>query len=391
MSLDSNPHSDQTLMPGLRHLFAALGRRLPLVAIAGLLCATSLPARGADKAAINRAVSKGVQYLNANVKSPSSGELVAGGLRVAERGRTAEQSRGAARRGGDPRQEDQAGVYDHSGLNTGLYEAALDAMILVDIDPQKYQPQLKLIGDFYLRHQRDHGAWTYGAADSAGDTSVTQYALLGLWAVARAGVEIPADAWDRAIVWHLKNQNDDGGYAYKPGTTEGAGNGTSTLNMSAAAAGAIGIAAMHLYPENMPELSATTTIARTQSSGSKKFGILERRLPPDPEAPGATTRPTGPFKPSTSFSEVQQRLRRSIGWVSGNFEARSTAGYNMYYYYCLERMAALAEVTELGGVDWFNACADVLLKDQLAGTGVGDAPTNAVAYSLSAPVSAFCS
>ncbi len=337
---------------------------LSVLTASALLLPPMPQVRGADKAAINRAVGKAVQYLQANIKDRTDGELSLAAYALLKGGVSPQDPTVQRALNAILTQKIENGVYKCANLSHGMYEAALDAMILADIDAEKYQPQLKLIVDFYLTNQQEHGGWTYQGAGAVGDTSVTQYALLALWAAARAGIEIPPEAWDKALAWHLKNQNEDGGFGYRPGTTEGPGQGRSTINMSAAAAGAISIAALHLYPDKMPELAATTTIARTQSGSgsSKKFGILERQLPSGTtDTPAA---PTGPFKPTGSFDEMEQHMRRSVGWVSKNFTSRSTFGSNMYYYYCLERMAALANIQELGGVDWYDACANAILEDQ---------------------------
>src|SRR5262249_27256640 len=98
-----------------------------------------------------------------------------------------------------------------------VYEAACDAFLLTDVDPVLYQPQLATLRDYLVRHQLPQGSCFYPSSPpEAGDTSITQFALLGLWATKRAGIDVPQATWDNAAKWLLKTQMPDGGFAYHP-------------------------------------------------------------------------------------------------------------------------------------------------------------------------------
>ena len=50
-----------------------------------------------------------------------------------------------------------------------------------------------------------------GSFAEASDTSQAQFALLGLWAAQRAGVEVSPEVWQKAGRWFLSSQREDGG------------------------------------------------------------------------------------------------------------------------------------------------------------------------------------
>ena len=127
------------------------------------------------------------------------------------------------------------------------YAAGVGAVLLSDADAEGNRPYLIAIAKFIQDGQRQNGCWDYPSrVEPNGDTSVTHYALLGLWACARAGVEIRQDVWAKAAQWHVASQNPDGGYAYRPGLVSGEGGANSTLNNTINGIGSMAIAWLHL-------------------------------------------------------------------------------------------------------------------------------------------------
>src|SRR5262249_38101535 len=62
----------------------------------------------------------------------------------------------------------------------GAYEAGASAMALATLDPVANRGYLTMIVNYLLSHQNANGSWDY-VGRSHGDTSITQYAVLGLW------------------------------------------------------------------------------------------------------------------------------------------------------------------------------------------------------------------
>ena len=105
-------------------------------------------------------------------------------------------------------------------FSPGVYDTGIAIMCLVAVDPSKYRFEIEsLVQSLHLR-QKSHGAWGYPPENPDNgktcDTSMTQYAVLGLWeAEDQAGVETPRVVWDRVARWLLLTQDPSGGYGYQ--------------------------------------------------------------------------------------------------------------------------------------------------------------------------------
>jgi hypothetical protein len=242
---------------------------------------------------------------------------------------------------------------------------------LADSNPEENREDLGGIVRYILDEQSSDGDWDY-LSRKVGDTSMSQYGLLGLWAASRAGIEIPPAAWDRSAGWHLRKQSGDGGFAYHPGIQEGPGNGASTHNMTAGGTGSLLIARMHLYPN-----AKDGPWAKSKRSAQKKklkLGVLQQRKfeePPQGQAPPGQAPQKKPkikvpvnFSPKTSRGGIDSAAKRGLGWLTQRFQAVSTAEHKLYYYYTMERMTSLANVEKMGDHDWFDECATAVLQMQ---------------------------
>jgi len=342
-----------------------------LIAIVLIGAITPRMGTAADKAAIKQAVSRAAGYLRTNMADFRNYERVLAAY--------------ALYKAGDPATSPEVssileeivnkfsdGKYSPSKSNANMYEAGVTAMFLADVDPEQYRPQIQILADYLLKNQMENGAWDY--RHGAGDTSLTQYGCLGLWAAVRAGIDIPDEAWDKVLLWHYQNQLNDGGYPYVPGARTGPGKGSSTLNMSGAAVGSMAIAAMHLFPESSEKslgFAGPKKSKKAVEDPNRKFGILERQQPkPEEDSDAEATplpvkpKPQGPYQKKTTFASFKRSVSGALGWVHGHFEVENSVGPKMYYYYTIERMAALINIEEIGGQDWFEVCSQVLLKKQ---------------------------
>lgn len=243
-----------------------------------------------------------------------------------------------------------------------VYEAGIDATLLADVDPEEYRPQLTKIRDYLIRELRPVGAWDYpsGRDDTNGDTSVTQYGCLGLWAIARAGIEIDPQVWIQIIEWHVQFQNMDGGFAYVPGLSKyGVYGNASTLNMSVNAVGNVYIAAMQLDPTFAPLKNDRPQKEKSSKPEREKpkFGLLQQV---DLEKPAEKKTASLQIPPAAVAC-----TRKAYNYVVPRFRAENRESFHAgYYYYSLERMAALADIARIGDRDWFDECAEFLISRQ---------------------------
>lgn len=251
----------------------------------------------------------------------------------------------------DVRKKVTDGVYKPTNTEHHIYEAGVDGMLLADADENGTRAEVFAIGSYIVSQQGADGSWDYPAR-TVGDTSMAQYALLGLWAAKRSGFDVPLEVWDKAAAWHLKTQDSTGGFIYHPGVSVSAGTGGAapTLNMTAGATGTLAIARMQLFG-NRPKTSQP-------EESQKLFGVLEAKT----EEPG---KPSSAYRPQMTESNVSSAISRGLGWLSGRFLPVSDLPHKLYFTYALERTCALNEIKELGGkIDWFRATGDTLLKLQ---------------------------
>lgn len=343
-------------------------RRLLLV-VSGLAVGIGLPraSAAADKAAIQKSIETGASWLAANhAQIPDGGESALAALALAKSGHSPDSKPIVATVTAiNARVRD--GKYQPGSHHA--YMAAVDAMLLAELDPEKYSPQITAIRDWILQEQLANGGWTYSSRDMPGDTSVTQYACLGLWTAERCGAKVPADVWDRILQWHAKNQLPDGGYCYHPGVTTQYDGGNSTLNMTTAGIGSIMIAAKFAYPgraDSFKQLmgrQAEPTVEKPKSN-IDEGPLVKVDLSVVPEADSQPV----PQQIQFALSQTQAVVGRAVGWLTPRFvpmrPSDPTNYHRMYYVYSVERTLSLLGEDKLGGHAWYDEGSTELLKIQ---------------------------
>lgn len=317
-------------------------------------CRTSA---AADKAAINRSLAQGASYLRSIHARVAEGRaslcayaLLKAGVNASDPAIATVIADVLGRCEGEqyvPRRGDE------------IYAAGIEAMLLSDSDGQKHLPALQKIANYLIEEQREDGSYSYRPPENAGDISLTQYAALGLWACNRAGVEIPLEVWDKIAMWHIKGQMPDGGFQYTPGQSNGVTGLRANLTMTAAGTATMAIAEMFLDLPAAPQQQKAPTAPKDPND---PLGLLTVRTA-DPNRPDVQT-PTGPYRPKVTSADLKARIQASLGWVNRNFTVEYREDLRMYNYYTLERMGALTEVDALGGLKWFDECANRLIASQ---------------------------
>ena len=350
---------------------SSLSRRSLLwLLIAGGVAWQTTPSAAADKAQIQQAIAKGVAHIKTRLDQKHGGpkSLAYVALMKAGEPHTSPLMLQAVEH---VKQNIREGAYQSPPEH--IYEAAIDITLLADLDGEKYKPEIQLIANYILGQQLANGAWTYPlpqrtANNQNGDVSITQYASLGLWAAARAGITIDPQVWVRLLNWKTSCQNADGGFSYQPGSLVGPENGQSGLNMTVNGVGTMFIAMINLEPNRVPKLdkgapAAPSNTPRKGSPPPKETGALEA-VNLDAQAAEARAAAAAAGRiPDAAFTTVASAFR----WVSGRFDSVNTLSpHKAYYYYSLERMGALVNVTKINDRDWYNECADALLAAQNA-------------------------
>lgn len=238
--------------------------------------------------------------------------------------------------------------YDH------IYGSGVDSMLLADVDGDQYRSNLQKIANYVQSVQRADGSWSDGPRQP-GDVSMSQYGVLSLWACQRAGCELSPESLERAADFLMKRGNSDGGWGYRPGTTAGPGMGASTHNMTMAGGGALGVCRLLLHGLRNPPKPEKSEEAAPLPGGLTKL---------DPLAEGQYGSKFPEYKPQIGASAMDARVDRAFGWNLANFQPVSRVEHNIYYYYCLERAAAVGDLGKINGQDWFVVYGDGLLTLQ---------------------------
>jgi hypothetical protein len=353
-------------------------RRLILVAFVMLIGGIWSPLSAADinlsrekQAKVDQALKDSIAWLKINGTSDGSAEgslvgyaLVKAGVSVQEpiiqkqlRAVLTKMETGAYGTNGKPRHF--------------IYEAGCDAMFLEAVDAVGYRVQLSYIGEFIVRNQQPTGSWFYPELPSgnAGDTSITQYAILGLWAIQRAGIDVPPETWGRAAKFLQSTQKENGRFSYHPYE-----NIEPTASMTVAGLGTAMVLRIMLY-------SAVDDAPKAEPPSRRRFGVLEQaREPEDPQgeakrkAAAAETITRDQFKTMISRGEAQ---------VDAMFQLGLTGPHPIYFLYGCERAGALKNSGVIGNVAWYDQGVDYLLQRQatsgawrISGIYAGDVDTS---------------
>ncbi len=241
------------------------------------------------------------------------------------------------------------------GTGAEIYEAGVVILALANEDPVANRPLIEAAAQFLIGKQNANGSWDYQNR-SAGDASISQYAVLGLWEAENAGVAVAPSIWDRAASWYLSVQSSAGSWTYHRDSPSG-----ETVAMTAAGVGSLLICSRQLAPYRFVERPPNPLLIPLISEADRKR-----------------------FKAETSVAAINAGIRGGIGWLASNFTTGSPAviGTSPFYaLYGIERVGALADQATLGRVDWFSEGRRYIAANQRADGGCsarfGDVPETA--------------
>ncbi|WP_145049593.1 hypothetical protein [Lignipirellula cremea] len=242
---------------------------------------------------------------------------------------------------------------DRGELDIGsIYAPCLMAILLAEIDPVRYRPQLQIYQNFIHARQKAEGGWTYGRQGSdRGDTSQTQYSVLAMWTLENAGLRSPTERIEGVANWLLRVQSKNGAFQYQPYIPEtwmGNDNDATSLTLCGAGMGSIyiccdmlGIASEKL--DTGLKLPPALTFVKEEEA-------LQKRTP------------TG----RVPLNVVRNSQAAGARYVAGNWKADSEE-WSMYCLYAYERYFSFRELAEGDGnlePVWYNKGVEHLKKKQ---------------------------
>ena len=311
----------------------AAGRRVAAACLAAVLCAAGArgaePAAGPSEEATDHAIARAVGYLEKQIGADGAcageadeGESRHGGLTalcvhaLLTAGAVPERS-AAVRR---------AAAWLMRAKLTGTYAVALRACALADMKDANATALLARDAKWLIEAMGPDGGYTYTPAGAGGETrdnSNAQMALMGVWAAARRGAEVPAAYWHAAERYWLDQQQADGGWGYRAEAKTG-------LCKTYGSMTAAGLASLYIC---FDMLHADQFTRCTAAAGHK------------------------PIDAATA-------------WLAKHFAAGENPGkgveWHHYWLWCLSRVGLASGRKHLGGRDWHAAGAAALLDTQNA-------------------------
>ncbi|MDR3620838.1 MAG: HEAT repeat domain-containing protein [Paludisphaera borealis] len=225
-----------------------------------------------------------------------------------------------------------------------VYEAGAIAMALANLDPSERGGQLDMIAAFLIGKQKPNGGWDYSSR-SFGDTSISQYAVLGLWECENSGVDVPPSVWDRAAQWYMSVQSSAGSWNYH----RDQGGEPETVSMTAAGVGSLLICRRQLENYRQFQKGANPYLTPVQTGGL-----------------------TTDYQVVSSPAAINAAIAKGLGWIGANFNTGNAPvfGKSKYYgLYGIERIGALADRQMIGRLDWFEKGRSHIQSTQAPGGG----------------------
>ena len=226
------------------------------------------------------------------------------------------------------------------------YEAAVSVLLLASIDPKKYDKQLRQLQDYFFTNQHHTGAWTYFSTKD-GDVSQTQYALLAIWTMDRAGIPLDYKAVSDAVEWLLRVQDPKGGFPYH-GVDPGKGKPNRAqkrvdTSMSLAGASSVLIAgdALRLWGDTVDDTDPGIPGLPKAVKIYKEDANQKRRK-----------------RATITSAPILRSCQAMEGWRKANPYKRNRIDYYYYQMYTMERYESFIEIAngrpKDSSPDWYN-------------------------------------
>ena len=189
----------------------------------------------------------------------------------------------------------------------------------------RYREALRYDAHYLLTTVHSNGAYTYAHEPFLGpnpklpgewDNSNTQYGVLGMWAVAHAGMGVPASYWRLAALHWRKTQYPDGAWNYVQwGFPKGPWTGYTSRWQPFTPAGVASLFICDEYQLESPRLNAV----------------------------------------------VDPNILRGLAYIATHFEPNTT---NLYAMYGIERVGLASGLKTFGNNDWYVDYANTLVHNQ---------------------------
>ena len=251
-------------------------------------------------------------------------------------------------------------AYGRSDTEEGMtnYSLGIALMFLCEVDPVANRQLIEQYVAELMKRQQAWGSWGY-QGEQTGDTSQTQYAVLGMWMAQKvAKIDIPIEAQEACAAWLMRTQAPDGGWGYQgqdPGSFSRINQDGISLSLSAAGCGSLYI---------MADLLQVTASASEQKERPGPFKTIEGTAP-------AGTPKKGPLTKKLDPATINQYLTNGDGWFRNNYKIQANT-WQHYYMYALERYESFKDLADGKWTDepkWYDDGVRYLQQSQRADGG----------------------
>lgn len=289
------------------------------------------------------AVSRGLQFLKAHGPAQQTGEAALAAMALIKADVPATDPALVACLAKIHKRFDGSTYAPERSGGSDIYEAAVIVMALTSLDPAVHRAQIDAAAQYLLTKQKPLGCWDYETRTS-GDSSISQYAVLGLWEAENAGVPVPPHVWEQAAGWYMAAQGPQGSWVYHPGE---AGH-LETISMTAAGVGSLMICQRQLSPYRRATIDLSNPLLTPLAADAQAPRRYAVRLP---------------------AARVDAAIRGGLAWLARNLRIGPSPlmGLSPHYgLYGIERIGALSDRDVLGAHDWFDEGRRFLLGTQQA-------------------------
>ncbi|MDP6468327.1 MAG: prenyltransferase/squalene oxidase repeat-containing protein [Pirellulaceae bacterium] len=232
------------------------------------------------------------------------------------------------------------------------YSVGIAVIFLAEVDAELYRPEIEVLIRTLMKRQMSNGGWSY-SDHKTGDTSQTQYAVLGMWMAGRQNINVPLDAIERACSWLMRVQAPNGSWGYQgkdPGSYQRVKQDKETHSLTAA-----GLGSSYVCAELLGFISPPGE--KKQSSG---VPAALRQVGEDAK------KKSGPITEKVPSAVLRQTLTSGDRWFD-SLRSLQASEYQHYFMYAMERYMSFREIAEGSKnkePDWYNWGVDYLGKTQ---------------------------
>lgn len=231
---------------------------------------------------------------------------------------------------------------------SNVYSLGLAIAFVAELDDAKYRTELRGLVERLLKRRGPHGVWGY-TGRGTGDTSMTQYALYGLWNAAKAGIAVDDGVWNDAVGWLLTTQDPGGGWGYQ---------GNRNPDGARVVQGEV--------RRTMTEGALASLYLAGDQFGLWSFGGEKKAVSPLLKPVDGIERSRVVRRPTFDKGAFQSAIEAGLKWDAAAPQEVYHA-FPLYHIYTIERFNSFRNAAEQRADDakWYDEGVDYLLKLQM--------------------------